>query len=605
MKKFLALILAMLLLCGALASCADVDPGPVDTVLDTEAETDDINGGVTEDPKTVYTLIVSMKFTTNEKTLLKDMAKEASAKYGVDVEFRLASKNVLNAENPNEILVGEDVRDENVAIAENVENGGYVIKRHKDSGRISVVGKTAQLSITALTYLFDTYFNGETQLLEVPEDLNYVYTVQYPIKSLSIDGVKLDKYKIIIPDTTDVYSYYTALNIADYFKANMGVEIPVEVDDFGRSDYEILIGDTNRTEDDTTLKFNAGEYMIVQKGTKIVMRGFEVYVAAAAGYIISEYLSGYALDKVVDITDLPEEEKIMEYKTPTEQAKNVILMIGDGMGFNHVNVALNATLESFAAQSFTSTGSIITKSQSVINGDAAYTDSAAAATALATGYKTINGYLGKDASGKNIKNVRELADEYGAKTAVITTDVITGATPSGFLAHNISRNNTAELQTEIDALIAKELIEYCEGSVDDAITVHTRNALNTIAYSEAPFFMMVEEARIDKRSHDNNLNSAIDKVEWYNDAIIYAACFTLVNRDTVLIVTADHETGGLTADSTAEFGYKYTTGNHTNADIPVYALGYGTDIFNNAATDNTVIAKFIAKHYGAISFGQD
>ena len=258
-------------------------------------------------------------------------------------------------------------------------------------------------------------------------------------------------------------------------------------------------------------------------------------------------------------------------------------------------------LDSFAAQSFTSVGRSVTRSVSVINGDSTYTDSAAGGTALSTGYKTINGYVGKDANGSNLLNIRELADAYCAKTAVITTDVITGATPSAFLTHNISRENTDELQESIDRLIADGKVEYCEGSVDNDLTVHTRNALNTIAYSSSPFFMMVEEGYIDKNCHSNKMEKMLNTVVRFNDSIIYAATFSLVNADTLLIVTADHETGGLVEDAESETGYSFTTGNHTNADVPIYVLG--ADKFNGERVENVEIAKYMATYFGSKSFG--
>lgn len=419
-----------------------------------------------------------------------------------------------------------------------------------------------------------------------------------------IDGVEIENYTLVIPSMDDMYAYYTALNIIDYLSKTYGYNLLMLTSDMGESKYEILIGDTGREESNTGLSFAKGEYTLCKKGNKLVLDGYGVYVGAGFGELVSKYLTKNGEPCFANIKDIQNTAKKSRF-APTAPAKNVILMIGDGMGFNHVEAALkNGYISEFAAKSFTSVGSAVTRSQSVLNGEATYTDSAAAATALASGYKTLNGYIGKDANGNNIQNVRELADGFGAMTAVVTTDVITGATPGGFLAHNISRNNTSELQAEIDKLVADGLVDYCEGEVDDKITDHTRRALQKIAYSGSPFFMMVEEARIDKRSHDNNITSAMDKVMWYNDAIVYAATYVMIDWNTALIVTADHETGGLTEDSGSQYGYRYTTGNHTNADVPVYALGYGTEIFNGKATENTDIAKFIATHFGAESFGQ-
>ena len=200
-----------------------------------------------------------------------------------------------------------------------------------------------------------------------------------------------------------------------------------------------------------------------------------------------------------------------------------------------------------------------------------------------------------------VQNVRELADAYGAKTAVVTTDAITGATPSGFLCHNKNRNNTSQLQTEINRLIAEQKIEYCIGNAGDDLTVHTRKALNKIADSDAPFFIMVEGAHIDKQSHSNNYDGVVYMTKRFNDSIAYAIEFVMCHPDTALIITADHETGGLTYRSQE---YNFTTTTHTNADVPVYAFGAGVEPLHDTVTDNTEIAKFIAKAFGGENFGQ-
>lgn len=614
-KKLLAMILAGLILLGVLSSCSgggNTDTDAVTTENTTEDTTDGVDDEGSEEleivvaqPKNVkYSILLSSEFTAEQRGHIRSILTELNLEYDIDLEYRIESSS--NKEDPEdfEILIGNvKNRSDSINAGKELANGERIVKYNDETKRITILGSTTELTLLAVDYFFETYFNKTEKIIKIPKDLSYSYRPDSSIRSLTLDGVRIENYQIVVSSKDDIYSYYTALNIVDYFAANMFYEIPIVMNGSEKSEYEILIGDTDRSEDDTSLEFDEGEYMLVQKGSKIVLRGYGIYVAAGMGDIVKNYLSGAEKNKDIKITSLPVSERVSTYQAP-EKAENVILMIGDGMGFNHVNVALNSSLKEFTAQSFTNKGSAVTRSQSVINGNAAYTDSAAAATALATGYKTINGYIGKDANGNNVQNVRELAHAYGAKTAVVTTDAITGATPGGFLAHNISRNNTTELQSEIDALKAKGRVDYCEGDVGDELTVHTRSALQTIAYTDSPFFIMVEEAYIDKDSHSNLLDSAIGKVVRFNDVITYAGCFVMVNPDTALVVTADHETGGLTANESATYGYKYTTGNHTNADVPVYAIGGGTQIFNNVAIDNTEIAKFAAKHYGATGFGQ-
>jgi alkaline phosphatase len=285
-------------------------------------------------------------------------------------------------------------------------------------------------------------------------------------------------------------------------------------------------------------------------------------------------------------------------------------MIGDGMGHNSVNLALANGLNEFVAQRLPYVGKAVTKSQSVIDGKASFTDSAAAATALATGYKTTNGYLGVTKTNKSVQNVRELADSVGAKTAVLTTDVITGATPGGFLCHHFSRSDSTILQKQVDEIIANEAIEYCKGSVGDKLIDETRVALQTISEGDSKFFIMIEEAHIDKNAHNIKADEVIHTVKRYNESIAYAVQFILCHPGTALVITADHETGGIVPDPTSKYGYKWTSHTsatyteHTNANVPIYAVGPQTEYFNEKNTENIDIAKFIAKIFGSTTFGQ-
>lgn len=274
----------------------------------------------------------------------------------------------------------------------------------------------------------------------------------------------------------------------------------------------------------------------------------------------------------------------------------------------------------FYAEQFPNKGKARTRSQTVINGNAEnYTDSAAAATALATGYKTLNGRVGVDSNGKTLKNIRELAYEKGAKTAIVTTDVIGGATPGGFLAHNSQRKvngvTNPDIINQIDVLKQQKKVDYTMGRSADShdapnpdILTGAREALDIIAKGGSQFFMMVEGAYIDKKSHNNDLAACVEAVKQYNEVIAYISTFVFCHPDTALIVTADHETGALTADSSKTYGYKYTNGSssyrqHTNSDVPVYALGPGTEYFNGYKVENTLIPHFAAKAFGDNNFG--
>ena len=423
-----------------------------------------------------------------------------------------------------------------------------------------------------------------------------------PNNPVPITYQNLLDYRVVIPKNCDLLTYYAGQNLVDYLKTTLGVTLTLVTDASAETACEFLIGKTSRPASTVNLSLNASQYLLMQKGQKIILQGDGIYVCAAVGAFVSHYLPQKDANGTYPIKNLPTEASGKTYTFPTVY-RNAILMIGDGMGYEHVNAALANGLDSFVANELPVIGSSTTRSQSVLNGQADYTDSAAAATALACGYKTINGYLGKDAGGTDRQNVRELAQAFGAKTAIVTTDAITGATPAGFLCHNISRNNTSALQAEIDGLIANGSVDYCKGSVDDELTYHTRQALLTIADSSAPFFLMVEEGYIDKHSHNNDMNNTLYTVERFNDVIAYVIGFVFCHPDTALIITADHETGGITVANNS-YGYQFTVGTHTNIDVPLYALGAGTEVLHGQDTENIDIARFIAKAFGAESFGQ-
>ncbi len=589
MKKIIAGILLLSFVLISLSSCAFGG--------------DRINGGQQESEERVlisnaemseYVVLISSELSVSERTAIRLAFDDVKEKYGLAIDFRLQGSKDQDVPEACEILVGKFNHTESIEANKALKYGEYSVKYNDQSKRIIISGSTGELVVTAFNYFLDNFLDAETASISVPRNLSYHYQFDHEYDEITINKKDVTEYVIVIPSFDDLFAYYTALNISDFFMHKLGYEIRIADDDEGVFEYEILVGDTNRSEDDIDRELSEREYLFAEVNGKIVLRGYGIYVGAGLGEYLDSKLDGSSA--VVDLSDIPAEKKIVKYVSP-ESAKNVILMIGDGMGKNHINAALNSGLERFEAESFTSAGYVVTKSQSVINGDAVATDSAASSTAMSTGRKTINGYLGKDERGRDIKNVRELAFESGAKTAVVTTDNITGATPSGFLVHNISRTNTEEIQNDIDALIASEVIEYCEGNVTGKLPEKMREAIGVIAYSDAAFFMMAEEGQIDSYSHSNKLPQAIAKVKHFNKAIMYAACFVMMNPEAALIVTADHETGGLVEDSEAESGYTYTTEAHTNVNVPIYAIGGGTQIFDGAVIDNTEIYEFISSHF--------
>ena len=334
--------------------------------------------------------------------------------------------------------------------------------------------------------------------------------------------------------------------------------------------------------------------------------------------------------------------------------KNIILMIGDGMGFNSIRAAKlinevegNAAMEHLPIKSSASTYST-----------EEITDSAAAATALATGFKTENGKISVSSDeGKPLTSVLEVAADTGMKTGVIATKNVTDATPAGFTAHTDSRSNeeiiaTQQLEklqdgtldllfgggshyftTEKNQPILDNAIEnglnyvtekedaasgetpilglfdtgalYVGFEAETNLAFMTQTAIDALKCDEG-FFLMVEGSQIDTSNHSNNEYAMAEEFRAFDAAVEIAMRFVAENPDTVLIVTADHETGGISLPD-GDFNEEdiiYTTTGHTGVDVPLFAIGYGTQTLLGGV-DNTDIAKFIAELMGNNDFGRE
>ena len=147
--------------------------------------------------------------------------------------------------------------------------------------------------------------------------------------------------------------------------------------------------------------------------------------------------------------------EVQNYVQPTskKQPKNIILMIGDGMGLAHVYSAMTANGGHLFLENFKNIGFSKTYSS-----DNYITDSAAGGTALSSGIKTYNGAIGVDPDKKPVTNIREMAEKKGLKTGLVSTSAITHATPASFIAHASSRSSYEDiaadfLKTNIDVFI--------------------------------------------------------------------------------------------------------------------------------------------------------
>lgn len=353
------------------------------------------------------------------------------------------------------------------------------------------------------------------------------------------------------------------------------------------------------------------------KITAIILAVLIVSMAATLGGLAAAH---YA--KVSDVESLT-----VDYNG---EKLNVILMIGDGMGFSHVGAATAKYGDLFFYTQADYKSSVTTFSRDVFGP----TDSAAAATALSTGRKTDNGKVAMY-GGKDLVTTTEIAQSFGMATGVIATEGVDGATPAGFSAHVPSRNDLDEifadqLASGIDLFFGsnveryaplRERIEKSYTYVDEFSDIASADgrifasfeeiplesggetkptlaslavaALDILSADEDGFFLMIEESHIDKYSHENQLSDALEHVKAYDNAIKAVVEYAERIGNTIVIVTADHETGGLqyNGETAAQLSDgMYTKGSHSKADVPLYVFG-DIDFDLSRITDNTLIAK--------------
>ncbi len=418
---------------------------------------------------------------------------------------------------------------------------------------------------------------------------------------ISVFGNQLSRYLIVIPAECDLYTQYAAQNFADYIYANTATRLRITTDEKAATSHEFLFGKTNRPASQRAMEtpLEANEYIMLRDGSSIAFYGESYMVGAGAGRFITHLAAGAWRGYDINITNVPETPVPAEFTF--EAPKNALLLIGDGMGQAHIDMTVDSgTL--FSAADMPVKGQLVTSSISVLMGKSTFTDSAAGGTALATGYKTVNTYIGVDKDGNTLQNIRELAHASGAKTAILTTDNIIGATPSAFLAHASDRTALDSLGENLTQLKKEQKVDVAQGSLtDDDFFETSTKALYTISKNGSRFFAMIEESDIDKYSHDHDAENLVHVVKRFDNMVAYCMEFMFYHPDTLLIVTADHETGGLTRQE--DGSYLFTDPTHTGVNVPLFAMGITADYFADATRDNTRVPIQIAKIFSDKPYG--
>ncbi len=416
----------------------------------------------------------------------------------------------------------------------------------------------------------------------------------------SINGTSVDKFAIVYPEDGPSYNKTAAEYIRNAIHKATGAELDLITDGEKARKHEILVGETARP---LSEKLNADtdglEFAILADGKSVALEGEQFVIAAAAYYFAKTYITGEGFTALVPQT-------VTVSEPITEAPKNFIFLIGDGMGvyqtklFGHAKESASYPGEGesgFYGYMLPYQGEARTDSLSE-----GATDSAAAGTALATGYKTYNGYIGLDKDMNEVMSLTELAASLGKATAVMSTEKLTGATPAAFSAHADSRNNSLDIEASQAKLTGTILDSVSNIYKNEAIDQRINSTLDKLAADEDGFFIMYEEAHIDKNCHDNNMTFTFKSVLRFNHAIGKFMEFAFYNPDTFVIITADHETGDLRPDTEGGKPEYHSTA-HSQANVLTFAYGMGAEVFNGVTVENVQIPKTIAKMWGNDSFG--
>lgn len=357
------------------------------------------------------------------------------------------------------------------------------------------------------------------------------------------------------------------------------------------------------------------------------------------------------------ITVVPKEKQIKK-KLPivaNKSIKNVIFIIGDGTGL----VQLTSSQYNMVGaegllhlQTMPVTGIVKTYSANNL-----ITDSASGATAYSCGAKTDNGMIGQLPDGSDCKTVLELAEEKGLSTGLVSTSGVTHATPASYAAHVPSRNMQSAIADQyltsgVDVILGggteyftpnssenskreddRNLINEFKNSgytyvetesdlnnVDDgkllglfspsgmpsedrtpSLAAMSSKAISLLSKNDKGFFLMIEGSQIDWGGHANDSPYVLREVEDFDEAVKVALDFAELNGETLVVLTADHETGGMTINDSnsdkSEIEIAWTTTSHTGVPVPLMAYGPHAIEFTGW-WENTEIGQKVAKLLG-------
>lgn len=342
-----------------------------------------------------------------------------------------------------------------------------------------------------------------------------------------------------------------------------------------------------------------------------------------------------------------DEERLAEAPRP----RNVVLFVGDGMGFGHLSAASSLLHGPGGLMELAKTPHVGLMRTWAAND--LTTDSAASATALATGFKTDRKMVGMLPDGRVAWNLFEAARVRGLATGMITTTGLADATPACFTAHAAHRDTYHEileqmLDSRTDLMLGgdwtkkrkarrnpryMEMVQEIErlgqergyavtrdpAAVPSAelpvlglfppreetpadhgpeLAISTRRALELLAADPDGFVLVVENETTDELAHDNHIERTLHGMRELDAAVAVALEFARGRDDTLVLVTADHDTGTLAlVDGVYEDGratVRWASGEHSSQWVPFFAFGPGAELFGGIL-DNTWVPQWLSR----------
>lgn len=330
-------------------------------------------------------------------------------------------------------------------------------------------------------------------------------------------------------------------------------------------------------------------------------------------------------------------------KAQNKKPVNIIILIGDGMGPAELSAGIAVSENTFFIERFPYAGFCKTSSS-----DNYVTDSGAAGTAIACGIKTRKRMIGLGPDSSVVASIMEVAHRNGLSTGIVSTSSITDATPASFAAHNSNRDNYEEIASDfmngaidvfigggldyfnrrkdnidltanlkengydvvysiedlmkskslkIAGLLARQHMEKANQGRIGKLESMTQKAIEVLSKNKKGFILMVEGSQIDKAGHAHDIEWLTSEVIDFDRSVGVAYEFAQKNSNTLVVVTADHETGGLTLPGgnleERTIRHNFGSKDHTAVMVPAFSYGPGAERFSGIHENTFFFNEFI------------